>query len=139
MWAALGPRMDALPEGAPRLRAEAERAAYVERARGVDAAAHEWARLGAKYPWSLGLLEDRLAFLLRTGRGNEERQVLEGVIARAGDGHRETLLERLTREALEAGDLPHGSASRRAASRRAKPQCLVATGGRPPPGPPLVP
>ncbi len=111
-WSALAARVDALPEGGARLRAEAARAAYVERARGVDAAAAEWARLGTKYAWSLGLLEDRLAFLLRAGRGAEERQVLESVVPRAGAGHREALLERLLRESLEAQDL---AVARRAA------------------------
>ncbi len=114
VWSALAARVEALPEGSPRLRAEAERALYLERARGEEAAASEWARLGTKYPWSLGLLEDRLAFLLRAGRAAEERQVLESVIPRAGEGHRETLLERLTREALEADDV---MTARRAVSK----------------------
>jgi predicted Zn-dependent protease len=113
VWSALAPKVDALPQGAARLRAEADRAAYVERARGTEAAVREWTRLGAKYPWSLGLLEDRLAFLLRVGRGAEERQVLESVVPRAGAGHREALLERLLRESLEAPDL---ATARRAAS-----------------------
>jgi predicted Zn-dependent protease len=112
VWTALAARVDALPEGGARLRAEADRAAYVERARGVDAAAREWARLGSKYSWSLGLLEDRLAFLLRVGRGAEERRVLEDVVPGAGAGHREALLERLLRESLEAQDL---ATARRAA------------------------
>jgi len=106
VWAGLAGRIEALPEGAPRMRGEAERAAYLERSRGVEAAAREWARLGERYPWSLGLLEDRLAFLERHGRGADGRALLEGVIPRAAPGHREPLLERLTREALAAQDLP---------------------------------
>jgi hypothetical protein len=105
LWAGLVSRIGALPEGAARMRAEVERAGYVERTRGVEAAAAEWAALSARYPWSLGLLEDRLAFLARTGRGGEGRRVLAAVIPRAAEGHREELLQRLTREALEAGDL----------------------------------
>ena len=112
VWSALDARVDALPEGGARLRAAADRATYVERARGEDAAAREWARLGSKYSWSLGLLEDRLAFLLRTGRGAEMLQVLESAVPRAGPGHREALLERLLRESLEAQDL---ATARRAA------------------------
>jgi hypothetical protein len=103
-WAALRARLDGLPEGAARLRAEAARAVHVERRRGVEAAAAHWRALTARYPWSLGLLEDRLAFLARSGRGEEGREVLEAVVATAGPGHREVLLERLTRDALAAGD-----------------------------------
>jgi hypothetical protein len=94
VWAALSGRIGALPDGAPRLRAEADRAGYYERARGVEAAAEEWGRLG-----------QRLAFLARNGRGAEGRKILEATIPRAAQGHREPLLERLTREALEAQDL----------------------------------
>ena len=114
LWAALEQRIGALPQGAPRLRAEAERAGYVERTRGVDAAAREWQALTARYPWSKGLLEDRLAFLNRSGRGAEARAALEEAAPRAAAGHREPLLERLSREALEARDLPQ---ARRAVER----------------------
>ena len=106
VWAALDTRIAALPEGVPKLRAEAERASYVERTRGVEAAATEWERIGTRYPWSLGLLEDRLGFLSRVGRGGEARALLESAIPRAGSGHRQALLERLTRDALAASDLP---------------------------------
>jgi hypothetical protein len=105
VWASLAGRIGALPEGTARLHAEADRAAYLERARGVAAAAAEWAKLAERYPWSLGVLEDRLAFLGRSGRGADGRTLLEGVIPRAAPGRREPLLERLTREALEAQDL----------------------------------
>ncbi len=114
VWASLAGRIGALPEGTARLHAEADRAAYLERARGVEAAAAEWARLADRYPWSLGVLEDRLAFLGRSGRGAEGRSLLEAVIQRAAPGRREPLLERLTREALEAQDLPQ---ARRAVER----------------------
>ena len=106
VWAALEPRISALPEGAVRLRAEAGRAAYIERARGVAAAAQEWQRITGRFPWSLGLLQDRLAFLQRNQRGEEARALLEGVVPRAAAGHREPLLEQLTRECLSANDLP---------------------------------
>ena len=106
LWSALVTRIGALPQGAPRMHAEAERVGYVERTRGADAAAGEWRALTTRYPWSLGLLEDRLTFLNRNTRGAEARQVLEDVAPRAASGHREALLERLAREALEARDLP---------------------------------
>jgi hypothetical protein len=114
VWAALDTRIGALPEGVPKLRAEAERAGYIERSKGVDAAAAEWQRINTRYPWSLGLLEDRLAFLGGVGRGGEARALLEGVIPRAGSGHRQALLERLTRDSLAASDLPR---ARRAVER----------------------
>ncbi|HSD26429.1 MAG TPA: hypothetical protein VLL75_03950, partial [Vicinamibacteria bacterium] len=104
-WAALQSRIGALPEGAPRMHAEADRAVYLERAKGKDEAAAEWARLHARYAWSLGVLEDRLAFLARADRGAEGRALLESAASRAAPGHREALLERLTREALAARDL----------------------------------
>ncbi len=114
LWAQLDQRIGALPQGAPRLRAEAERAGYVERARGLEAAAQEWQALTARYPWSKGLLEDRLAFLNRAARGAEARAALEQAAPRAAAGHREPLLERLAGEALEARDLPQ---ARRAVER----------------------
>jgi hypothetical protein len=104
-WREIGPRVASLPEGAPRLRAEAQRAAFVERAQGAAAAAAEWERLGARYPWSLGILEDRVAFLERAGRGAEGRTALEQAAGQAAAGHREALLERLAREAIDAQDL----------------------------------
>lgn len=114
VWAALAPRIGTLPEGATRLRAEAARAGYLERAKGAAAASAEWRRLTTRYAWSLGLLEDRLAFLDRTGKGDEGRALLEEVVPKAASGHREALLERLTRECLAAGDLPR---ARRATAR----------------------
>ncbi|MBI4911165.1 MAG: hypothetical protein HY823_00360 [Acidobacteria bacterium] len=106
VWAALDARIGAIPEGSARLRAESERAGYLERTKGVGAAAAEWRRLTGLFPWSLGLLEDRLAFLQRTGLGEEGRRAIEEVLPRAASGHREALLERLTRECIAAADLP---------------------------------
>lgn len=105
LWTALDARIAGLPAGSVKLRAEAGRVAYLERAKGAEAAAKAWAGLTARYPWSLGLLEDRLAFLDRAGRGAEARAALEAVLPRAAAGHKEGFLERLTSEALAAGDL----------------------------------
>ncbi|HJV89185.1 MAG TPA: hypothetical protein VJ623_02680 [Holophagaceae bacterium] len=120
VWASLDARIGALPEGTVRLKAEAGRAGYLERAKGVEAAAAEWRRVTGRFPWSLGLLEDRLAFLQRTGKGEEARATLESVLPKAAPGHREPLLERLTQDCLAAGDLPR--------ARRAV-QLLLATEG----------
>jgi hypothetical protein len=106
LWKDLSARIRSLPEGAPKLRAEADYAGYVERTRGADAAAAEWQALSKRYPWSLGLFEDRLAFLERSDRGAEARGALEATAPGAGDGRREQLLERLVRESLDARDLP---------------------------------
>jgi hypothetical protein len=106
VWAWLDARIGTLPEGSVRLKAEAGRAAYFERAKGAEAAAEEWRRVTSRFPWSLGLLEDRLAFLQRTNRGEEARAALEGVLPKAAAGHREALLERLTQDSLAANDLP---------------------------------
>lgn len=105
VWTKLAPRIAALPEGAVRMRAEAQRAAFLERSQGAPAAAKEWERLSARYPWSLGVLQDRAAFLNRAGRGEEARALLETAAPKAGPGHREALLEQLTQESLAASDL----------------------------------
>ena len=104
-WKAVASRVATLPEGAPRMRAESERASFLERSQGSAAAALEWERLAARYPWSLGIVEDRVAFLARAGREPDARAVLEQAAARAASGHREALLERLAREAVAANDL----------------------------------
>ena len=106
VWAWLDARIGTLPEGSVRLKAEAGRAAFFERAKGAEPAAEEWRRVTNRFPWSLGLLEDRLAFLQRTNRGEEARAALEGVLPKAAAGHREALLERLTQDSLAANDLP---------------------------------
>ena len=120
IWAQLSARIGALPEGAIRMRAEAQRAAFLERAKGAPAAAQEWQRLSARYPWSLGVLQDHAAFLNRTGQGGEARALLEAALPRAGAGHREALLEQLTRDSLAASDLPR--------ARRAVEELLAETG-----------
>jgi predicted Zn-dependent protease len=104
-WKAVSERVATLPEGAPRMRAESQRAAHLERSQGADAAAAEWERLAARYPWSLGMLEDRLAFLDRVGRDALGRELLEQAAARAASGQREALLERLARDAVAKDDL----------------------------------
>ncbi|MDP2876349.1 MAG: hypothetical protein Q8O00_09200, partial [Holophaga sp.] len=114
LWATLDTRIAALPEGAAKLKAEAARAGYLERAKGVPVAAAEWRRLGSRYPWSLGLLDDRLAFLNRNQLGEEARVLLEETAPKAAAGHREAFLERLTQESLAAADLPR---ARRAISK----------------------
>ena len=120
VWAGLDTRISSLPEGAAKLRAESERAGYLERAKGAPAASSEWQSLTTRYPWSLGLLEARLDFLGRTGQGAEGRALLETVVPTAGTGHRQALLERLTRESLAASDLPR--------ARRAVVQLLAEPG-----------
>lgn len=105
LWASLNARVTALPQGAPRLRAEAERAGYLERSRGAEAAAAEWQAIGQRYPWSRGLLDARLEFLARHGRQAEGRRLLEQAAPRAAAGHREDLLARLAREAIAGADL----------------------------------
>jgi len=105
VWAALEPRIGKLPEGSVKLRAESQRAGYLERSKGVAAAAGDWRRITARYPWSLGLLDDRLAFLDRAKLGTEALDLLEQTIPRAASGHRENLLERLTQASLAASDL----------------------------------
>ncbi|HTL97821.1 MAG TPA: hypothetical protein VL181_03350 [Holophagaceae bacterium] len=117
LWAQLGTRIGALPEGVTRMRAEAQRAAYLERAKGAPAASQEWQRLAARYPWSLGILEDRVAFLNRAGQGDQARAALEAAIPKAASGHREALLEKLTQDSLAASDL--------ARARRAVDQLLA--------------
>ncbi len=105
LWAGLAARVTALPEGAAKLQSEADFAGFVERTRGKDAAAAEWRALGERYPWSLGILDDRLAFYERAGLDEEARSLLETVAPQAGDGRREALLERLVRASLEKNDL----------------------------------
>jgi hypothetical protein len=114
VWAQLAPRITSLPEGAIRMRAEAQRAAFLERSKGAPAAAQEWQRLAARYPWNLGLLQDHAAFLARTGQGEQARALIENAIPKAGAGHREALLEQLTQDSLAASDLVR---ARRAVTR----------------------
>ncbi|MBK7976467.1 MAG: hypothetical protein IPK07_25415 [Deltaproteobacteria bacterium] len=52
------------------------------------------------------MLDDRLAFLGRIGRADEQRKLLAEAADRAASGHRESLLERLASACLDARDLP---------------------------------
>ncbi|BDU74199.1 hypothetical protein [Mesoterricola silvestris] len=105
VWAALEPRIGKLPEGSVKLRAESQRAGYLERTKGAAVAAADWRRITARYPWSLGLLDDRLAFLDRAKLPVEALDLLEQTVPRAAAGHRENLLQRLTQASLAASDL----------------------------------
>jgi len=120
VWAGLDAHIARLSEGTVRIQAEAQRAGYLERAKGAPAAAQEWRRLTGRYPWSLGLLEDRLSFLARAGLAEESRELLEQAAARAGEGYRQDLLQRLAQAGLEASDLPR--------ARRAVDQLLALDG-----------
>lgn len=106
VWAALAPRIAALPEGAIRMRAEAQRVAFLERSQGQAAAGKAWDGLSAKYPWSLGVLQDHVAFLNRTGQAPKALSLLEAAAPQAGPGHKEALLQQLTVASLSASDLP---------------------------------
>src|SRR5262249_33703661 len=76
-------------------------------ATGGDAAGI-WAKLSARYPRSLGVLEDHLEFLFRTSRTKEGLDALEAAASHAASGHRENLTERLSKESLDRGDLARG-------------------------------
>ncbi len=113
VWAELLPRIDALPEGGAPIRAWIAHADYVEKTLGKEAATRSWAEIGARYPWSLGVLDDRIAFLNRTEQAVEARGVLASAAERAALGHREALLERLASSCLEARDLACAESSAR--------------------------
>jgi hypothetical protein len=104
VWSALGPRVEALPEGAARMHAEAARAEHLESLGRIETAGSAWQALSLRYPWSSGVLHDRVAFLNRVGRGVDARRVLETAVPAMAAGHREAFLEQLTRDSLEAGD-----------------------------------
>jgi hypothetical protein len=95
LWNALGARVDGLPESATKIQALVARTAFVERTRGFDKARASWDGLIARYPWSLGVIEDRIDFLRRNGHADAARQALEDATARAADGHLVPLLTRL--------------------------------------------
>jgi hypothetical protein len=59
-----------------------------------------------KYPWSLGVVEDRAEFCFRNNRNQEGLDVIEKAAASAAAGHKEKLSERLVKESLERGDIP---------------------------------
>jgi len=111
-WARLLPRVDALPDGATKIRALATRARFLESAGGDAAGAFRDAV--RRFPWSLGLVEDQVAFCFRTGRDAEGLDALEAAASRAAAGHREPLTRRLVGASLGKKDLPR---ARRAVDR----------------------
>lgn len=102
--AAARPRAESLSEGPAKVRALASLALAAE-AIGADASA-SWRDVSARYPASLGVLEDHVAFLFRTGRAAEALDRLEKASAAAAEPHRQALTRRLVEGSLEAGDLP---------------------------------
>jgi hypothetical protein len=102
-WAGLLPRVDALPDGATKIRTLAAHARFLERTGGDAAAAFRDA--ARRFPWSLGLLEDQVACLFRAERDAEALDALDAAAGRAAEGHRERLTERVVRESLSRKDL----------------------------------
>jgi len=109
LWLALSTRIDALPESASKIQALVARATFVERNAGFEKARASWDALIAAYPWSLGVIEDRIHFLRRSGHADEARQALEDATVRAAEGHLVPLLMRLVSESLGERDLPRAS------------------------------
>ena len=106
LWSQLENRIALLPDGVTKMRTEAARASFLEKSGDVSAATAEWKRLGERYPWSFGLLEDRLAFLRRTDKPDESRALLEEASGRAAEGYRLTLLQQLARQSVIENDSP---------------------------------
>lgn len=102
-WARLLPRVDALPDGATKLRTLATHARFLEAAGGDAGGAFRDAT--RRFPWSLGLLEDQVAYLFRVRRDAEGLDALEAASRRAAEGHREHLTERLVNASLSRKDL----------------------------------
>lgn len=102
-WARLLPRVDALPDGATKLRTLATHARFLEAAGGDAGGALRDAT--RRFPWSLGLLEDQVAYLFRARRDVEGLDALEAAAQGAAEGHREHLTERLVNESLSRKDL----------------------------------
>ncbi len=102
----LGSRVQALPEGAAKLRSLATLARLSEETGGTPA--EEFKKLTDRYPWSLGLLEDRLEFCFRTGRDAEGLDLLEKTAATAAEGHKQQLTQRLVKESLDRNELARG-------------------------------
>lgn len=102
-WATLLPRVEALPDGATKLRTLATHARFLEAAGGDAGGAFRDAT--HRFPWSLGLLEDQVAYLFRVRRDAEGLEALEAAAQRAAEGHREHLTERLVNESLSRKDL----------------------------------
>ncbi len=109
LWNTLGARVEALPDSASKIKALVSRAAFIERNAGYEPARAAWDGLIAKYPWSLGVIEDRALFLRRNGRAEEARQAIEDATVRAAEGHLVPLLTRLVSESLGEEDLPRAS------------------------------
>lgn len=109
LWTAMIPRIESLPQGVAKIKTEVARAAFIETTGGFDKARASWDALVAKYPWSLGVIEDRVAFLGRNGRGDAARQALEDATARAAEGHLVPLLTRVVSESLAAKDAARAS------------------------------
>jgi len=103
-WKKLLPRVDALPDGATKIRTLAAHARFLESTGGDAGAA--WREAVKRYPWSLGLLEDQVAYLLRAKRDAEGLDALESAVSRAAEGHRERFAERLVNASLARKDLP---------------------------------
>lgn len=101
---ALAGQARALPEEGARIRNLAALARLAEEAGGDAAAA--WRDLGVSFPWSLGVLEDRVDFLFRTSENAAALDLLEKSAATAAAGHRERLTERVAKESLDRTDLP---------------------------------
>lgn len=104
LWNVLLPRIQKLPDGATKIR-DLVALARFEETTGADAVSR-WASIGAAYPWSLGVLEGRLEFDFRNHRAPQALELLERASRKAAAGHREKLVERLAREALDHDDLP---------------------------------
>jgi hypothetical protein len=102
-WARLLPRVDALPDGATKIRTLAAHARFLEETGGDAGGAFRDAT--RRFPWSLGLLEDQVSYLFRARRDAEGLDALEAAGQRAAEGHRESLTERLVNESLSRKDL----------------------------------
>ena len=109
LWSTLGARVETLPDSASKIKALVSRAGFIERNGGFEQARASWDGLIAKYPWSLGVIEDRASFLRRNGRADEARQAIEDASTRAAEGHLVPLLTRLVSESLGERDLPRAS------------------------------
>ncbi len=109
LWTSLASRIESLPESAAKIKALVSRAEFVERNRGYGQARVSWDGLLAKYPWSLGVIEDRALFLRRHGHAEEARQAIEDATLRAAEGHLVPLLTRLVSESLGEQDLARAS------------------------------
>ncbi|HEV8269165.1 MAG TPA: hypothetical protein VGR00_13060, partial [Thermoanaerobaculia bacterium] len=104
LWKELRKRIEALPEGPAKMHDLVAAARFDEtrQAPPFDL----WAELSRRYPWSLGILEDRVEFLYRAGRAADALELLEKAAGAAASGHRENLTERLVRDSLTRNDLP---------------------------------